>query len=438
MDGLKYAIGGRQLLFATTGDVVDVASGNKAGTWRSQSDEKDNKVRFTVDGGAESAAQAGYTFNNNNQLVAQLTGGDGTAFDPFTIVGGIEIDDQHELNYVLVDNTGTKTGETITIYGDLTLAQDTNNLSVALAGGGTAEIQGVNGVQSLQAEKNHIAAFKADDLLIFHAETDNEIPGQDNFLVVPAKIDFVGSWDIQNGTLVFHSKIKGSPDSPTVSIGFSGTLAGVTAGFVYFADAGQTQAALNIKGEHVFNAANATTDLAWESSIGYTGKTFSTQVNATSVTHFVSGQVLSLAGDLTLQQGDGQPLKMNLSLEAQYSFDTNNILIFKALIATGDQPSYDLMMQGTFHYDNLSLTFKADYTQNTTSSDINVSVGVQGDRSSIIKNVALVLDISESDARLKLDLSFDVRLRFADGVRIKEPVTGGTGALAAGAAGGGN
>ena len=279
--------------------------------------------------------------------MAQLVGDDGTVFDAFTFVGGIEIDDQHDLQYVLVDNTGASTGKSITVYGELSFAENTNHLSIALAGGGIAEIQGLTGVQSLQAEKNHIAAFRADDLLIFHAETDNDIPGQDDLVTIPAKIDFVGAWDIQDGSLVFHSNIKGSPESPAVSIGFAGTLKGVTAGFVYFADKGQTQAALNITGKHVFKAENATTELAWETSIGFTGKSFLAQVDATSTTHFATGQVLAIKGDLTLQQDDGTPLKMNLSLEASYSFDANNMLVFKALITGGDQPSYDLMLQGT-------------------------------------------------------------------------------------------
>ena len=54
------------------------------------------------------------------------------------------------------------------------------------------------------------------------------------------------------------------------------------------------------------------------------------------------------------------------------------------------------------------------------ASDIKVSLGITGDRNSIIKNISLVLDISEADAKLQLNLSFDVRLRFADGVRVKE------------------
>ena len=86
------------------------------------------------------------------------------SFRSFHVCGGIEIDDRHDLQYVLVDNTGASTGKSITVYGDLSFAENTNHLSIALAGGGVAEIQGLTGVQSLQAEKNHIPAFRADDL----------------------------------------------------------------------------------------------------------------------------------------------------------------------------------------------------------------------------------------------------------------------------------
>ena len=405
MDGLNLTIGGRKLLLMTTADVVDAASGTTVGAWRSQSDEKDNKVRLTVDGGAESAIQAVYQFNASNQLVVQLVGDDGTVFDPFTFIGGIEIDDQHDLQYVLVDNAGAGTGKSITVYGELTFAEDTNNLSIALNGGGIAEIQGLTGVQSLQAEKNHIAAFKADDLLIFHAETDNDIPGRDDLVVIPAKIDFVGSWDIQDDRLVFHSNIKGSPDSPSVSIGFAGTLGGVTAGFVYYADKGQTQAALNIKGQHVFKSERASTELAWESSIGFSGKSFFAQVDATSTTHLATGQVLAIKGGLTLQQDNGKTLQMDLSLEASYSFDANNMLVFMAHFTEGDHPSYDLMLQESFTI-RISPAFSVEFTQNPSASDIKVSLGITGDRNSIIQQISLVLDISEADAELAVESEF--------------------------------
>jgi hypothetical protein len=420
MQGLTITTGGRKLLFGTDGTVADAASQTAVGTWKSQSDQKDNQIRYTVDTKDQAPLAAIYRFNDTNQLEMKLRAPDTTLSDPFVFIGGIEIDDDHDLNYVLVDNTGAKTGSAITVYGKIHFAADTNNLAIDLTGGGQTEIQGLSGVKSLQAEKNHIAAFQADDLLIFHAETDNQIAGQEDLVVITAKIDFAGSWDIQNGSLVFLSNIKSAPSDNSIAIGFAGKLAGVTAGFVYFADAGKTQAALNISGTHVFQAGKSQTDLAWTSTIGFTEKSFSAQVTVNSTTNFENGRVLSLKGGLTLVEGSGKKTSMDLSLEAQYSFDSNNVLVFKALITDGNQ--YDLMLQGTFHYSNLSLTFQVNYTNQAGANDLQVALAIQGDRTSVIKNLALVLDVSESEAQLKLSLSFDVHLQFADGVRVKKSV----------------
>ncbi len=60
-------------------------------------------------------------------------------------------------------------------------------------------------------------------------------------------------------------------------------------------------------------------------------------------------------------------------------------------------------------------------------------MAITGDRKSVVKNISLVLDI-EAEAKLQLNLSFDVRLQFADGVRVKEeiPAAAGAAAIAAG------
>src|SRR6266699_3300887 len=226
MEGITLTIGSRQLLFARAGTVADAASRNVLGAWRSNSDQEDNQIRYAIGGAEQTPLPAVYAFNDSNQLQMQLRGQNGKLSDPLVFVGGIEIDENHDLNYVLVDNTGTPTGNAITVYGNLHFAQDTNNLAIDLSGGGETEIQGLTGDASLQAAKNHIATFKGDDLLTFHAETDNEIPGQENLVVVPAKIQFTGGWDIQNGSLVFLSNINSDPGRNAINIGFAGKLAG--------------------------------------------------------------------------------------------------------------------------------------------------------------------------------------------------------------------
>ena len=102
----------------------------------------------------------------------------------------------------------------ITLYGVISFAQDTNNLTIALTGGGSAQVQGLNDIQSLTAARNDIAEFSGADLLQFEAETDNVVPGSADPLVVPAVIKFTGNWDIQNGSLVFIGSVKLATGAP--------------------------------------------------------------------------------------------------------------------------------------------------------------------------------------------------------------------------------
>ncbi len=410
MQGPQFTAGGRTLTLGTDGNVYDATI---AGAWTSTSDQKDNQIRYTLDGVQQTPVAAAYSFNGSNQLV--MTVGGGAAF---TFVGGIEVDDEHRLNYFLVDNTGARTGVSITLYGDLGFAQASNDLSVALTGGGTAEVAGMNGVQSLKATQNTIASFNAADLLEFQAETDNDI-GTPDFLTVRAVINFVGDWDIQNGGLVFMSNIKAAPAGNQVGIAFAGALKGVTVGFAYFADGSDPASfALNITGQHVFQKST----LSWQSSIGYSAKTFRASVNVDSTHTFSAGQTLTLGGTLTLQNADGSPHpEMQLELQAKYAFNANKILTFQAVITDGSQLSYDLMLTGTFQYSDLNLTFSLD-VKDSGGLDVKVSVGLTGDRNSMIQNLALVLDVSEAQATVQLSLQFTVRLDFVDGQRVQRKV----------------
>ncbi len=231
------------------------------------------------------------------------------------------------------------------LYGDLSIERNTNALVVALEGGGQATVTGSKGINSLEAAQNRIDAFAADDLLRFRATTLNDLDDGGS-LEVPAKLEFAGSWDIQKGQLVFLSKVTGNLARPDVSIGFSGTLGAVTAGFVYFADAEGTRTAFTIRGQHVWQGGDSTTDLNWQSSLGFSDKKFSASANFDLNRVQQNGQRLSLKGGLTLQQADGAALAMALSLEAEYGWQ-DNALVFKALVNTGAGGfNYDLMLEG--------------------------------------------------------------------------------------------
>jgi hypothetical protein len=417
MNGPVITVAGQQLEFGSDGNVADNATGNALGAWTSISDQKDNQIRYQVSGADQAPLLAKYGFDpDTNMLQMQLASPDGSvSSDLFSFIGGIEVDEQGDLNYFLVDNTGAQTGVDIKLYGTISFAQDTNNLAIALTGGGTAEVQGLSGIQSLTAAENNIAQFTGNDLLTFAAETDNVIPGSDDPLVVPAVINYTGNWDIQNGSLLFVGNVQTATGAPaTVQLAFAGKVAGVTAGFAYFSDAAGTELAFNVTGQHVFNAGT----LTWSSSIGFSAKGFDATV-AIADHQQIGDSTLAIQGSLTLTDASGSQPSLQLSLQADYAPDQHGVLVFNAKVDVGGPtPSYDLMLTGTYQYSNLTLTFSIDYTNQAGAPDVSVAVGIQGNKNSIIQFLQVILNISGSDVELKLALTFSVRLQFENGVRV--------------------
>ena len=113
---------------------------------------------------------------------------------------------------------------------------------------------------------------------------------------------------------------------------------------------------------------------------------------------------------------------MKLELSAEYDIDKNGVLKFTASVDdTSPTPAYDLQLTGTYKYTNLTLIFSIDYTDNPRARALNVNIGIQGNKNSIIQNLSLVLNITPASAQLKLTLTFSVKLTFVDGVRINQP-----------------
>jgi hypothetical protein len=418
MDGIRANIANKKLIFAPTGDVAEIVGEKEQvqGKWTSQASDKDNVIRYTLGGVPQKPLAAQYSFNKFNQLVVVLTTPSGDT-KPFTFPGRIEVDSNHLFKYRIIDSTGADLGALFILNGSIGFAENTVNLVVDLLGGGQAVVRGTSGIQSLETFKNHMAEFKGDDLLTFRARTINMFEGSSQPIVKPAIVDFVGEWDLDEGTLVFISQIKGSPEKPALSLGFGGKFKAVTAGFVYFADSQGKKAVLNIGGRHVFRGGQG--DLTWQSTIGFSERNFDAQLKVKSFIPRSGGQSFALEGGLVLRKEDGKPMTIDLSLEAKYQFE-NGILVFKADISNGIQPSYDLMLTGDFKYSNLKLAFQINLTGAANAKKFEVSVGVEGNRDSMIKHLALLLNISESQAKVQVDFSFEARIRFVDGVRVKE------------------
>ena len=100
-----------------------------------------------------------FSFNETNQLVAVAANG-GADAKPFTFSGKIVIDDNRDIAYTLLDEAGAETEQKIIVYGDLALVPGLDKLTIALAGGGTAEIQGNTfGPDSFALQRNPVAGL---------------------------------------------------------------------------------------------------------------------------------------------------------------------------------------------------------------------------------------------------------------------------------------
>jgi hypothetical protein len=424
MEGIRATIGSRSLLFGINGNVIETAAGGETvrGKWLSTSNQQDNQLRYDIDGVKQPALQAVYSFNDDNQLVVVLQTPTGPVA-PFTLLGGIEVDDQHDLIYNVIDPATGAATISITVYGELDFAAGTNNLRIKLAGGGEAQIKGDLGVQSLETTKNSIATagFKADDILSFKARTRNSLTGGANATKL-AKLKFIGNWDVSDGSIVFVSKITGVPAKPGVSIGFGGKFKAVSAGFVYFADGNSQTIALNIRGSHQRTIKGSSSKIDWETSIGFTEKTFQAEMKVTAAKNFPSGQALTIDGSLTLKK-DAQATEFAMSLDVVYAFEQGS-LVFKADIKNGIRPTYDLRLDGDFKYKNLKITFGLRVSNVAGSQEVAVSVGVEGNEASIVKHLSIIFNISQSEARARVSLNIEIeaRLRFVNGKRITTEV----------------
>ncbi|HEY1304304.1 MAG TPA: hypothetical protein VGF24_12175 [Vicinamibacterales bacterium] len=418
---LQLTARGQTLKFQPNGDliVVEGEQDRQAGTWLAEiaaGGIRVNRFTYTIDGVDQPPCPAKYSFTGGNQLRVVLAGPDGDS-EPADLVGFIEVDDQHDIVYHLTDDAGAVLGTDVVLYGDLEIERNTNALVIKLIEGGEAKIVGDRGIKSLEAAQNRIAELAADDLLRFKATTSNVL-ADGNLLDIPSKLEFAGSWDIQNGQLVFLSKIVGDLSRPDVSIGFGGKLGAVTAGFVYHADAeGNQEAAFTIRGQHVWRAGDRESAFNWDVSLGFSDKKFSADVDFDLNSVNRDGRRLSVAGNMTLKQADGNTLNLSLNLTAEYEWKDNS-LVFKAVVSNeAGNFNYDLMLEGTIKpAGGGQLAFSIRYTNAEGSEGLTIGLDFVGDRDNAIQALSFHLQISPDRVELKIEAHISFRQRFVAGV----------------------
>jgi hypothetical protein len=419
MNGLQANINGQQLVFTPDGNVSATSGGASQvkGTWKTKAADQasQNKISYTIGGAPQTPVPVTYQFNANNQLVAVIpaAANGGAASAPFTFLGTIAIDDNHDVTYSLLNATGAALPTSITVYGDISFEANTNDLLIKLAGGGQTKITGEDGVQKLEALENTLAGFNADDLLRFIASTTNTF-ADGTVTLAAAKIDFIGNWDVKGDQLVFMSRVKGNIANPDVEIGFGGTFKGVTFGFAYFSDKDGVDLAFNIKGQHTWNS----TAVSWNVSLGYTQKTFKASFAGTLHQKSAEGREFTLSGKTTFEMKDGSKPSFALELNGEYDWTQDGKLIFTAKVSEQNGAlNYDLSLEGKFVFKSGTLSFQIKVSSADSSPSVQITLAFQGNQASLIKALSLVLNVSEG--QVSIDFQFEMRMTFVDGVLVK-------------------
>ena len=428
MEGLKVKSGAKTLFLTPGGNVAEEKDGAEkvVGTWRSEAkgNEAKNQLRYNVAGVEQAAVPVKYSFNDFNQLVAVVPGaGEGGADGaPYTFRGRIRINDNHDVVYEVYDKDGTQTANRVTVYGDISFAEKTNDLVIALAGNGECIIKGTkgaNGISLMRAEKNFVAEFKADDLLRFMAITSNDFSNSPVRVPKKASIEFVGKWDMKesNGEnqLVFVSKIISSGGNKSVELGFAGQVRAVSFGFAYFADKNGHNLAFNIKGEHKWKS----TEAKWELSLGYSERKFSVEFSGGITSNGKFGQFV-MKGAAKLEHEPGKTTLLSVELEGVYTFQ-NNRVVFKIDIQTGQgKITYDLLFEGKLVFKGGVLTFQVKFSNKNPNSDFAIELAWKSNSEQLKMALSVLLEKNKKD--IKLTFEFELRMKWKDGVLVKDPV----------------
>lgn len=423
MEGLKVKSGATTLFLTPGGNVAKEKDGAETvvGKWRSESkgNEVKNQLRYNVDGVEQAALPVKYSFNDFNQLVAVVPGEGGADGDPFVFRGRIRINDNHDVVYDVFEKDGTQTANRVTVYGDISFAEKTNDLVITLAGDGECVIKGTkgtNGISLMKAEKNFVAEFQAADLLRFMAITSNDFSNSPLRVPKKAVIEFVGKWDMKESDgenqLVFVSKIISSGGNKSVALGFAGQVKAVSFGFAYFADKSGHNLAFNIKGEHKWKSKEA----KWELSMGFSERKFSVEFSGAITSNGKFGQFV-MKGAAKIEHEAGKKTLLTMELEGVYTFQDKRIA-FKIDIQTGEgKITYDLLFEGKFVFKGGVLTFQVKFSNKNPNSDFALEVAWKKDSEQLKMALSVVLEKDKKD--IKLTFEFELRMTWKDGVLVK-------------------
>jgi hypothetical protein len=410
MKGIRFDSNGNTLIFGPEGDVARLVNGNTVtvGNWQTESSQRDNQVRYDINGIPQAPIPIQHQFNQNNQLVSTLRKPDGTLTDPFTFIGFIEVDESTDVIFTLITGEGATMSRNVIVYGALTF-DSSNFLNIDLIGGGSARIRGDGGAQAIQALANlSDPQANTGDMLKFNASTVNQLASgkKKSF---PAKIQINGNWTVANNSLVFNA----THDSDTTQISFAGKFNGVAAGFAYSTDPTGTKIGFVVSGQHTWNSGSS----SWDVSVGFSQNTFQAHLNDATKIDLPNGAV-AIQGKLDIV---GKNVTFDFNLQARFTFNQANMLVFTADVHTtpGGPLNYDLKLEGSFNFDGLQLTFAAKVSN--TADSLTFTLATSGNQDALKLQLSVTLDITPG--AVNLGFTFTLTMHFVDGKLVKDPAT---------------
>jgi hypothetical protein len=407
MKGIKYDFNGTQLTFGPAGDVAQVVNGElkTVGAWRSESAERDNQVRFTLNGQEQAGIRCQYRFNASNQLVVRFFQPNNTLTDEFTFIGRIEVSEPTSLTYALISGEGLDMQRNVIVYGKLHFDSD-NALMIDLAGsgGGSARIRGDGGLNAIEAAQNLQGGIQAGDLLKFHATTVNVLDVNNKKKSCIANISIPGNWDIDaDNTLVF----KATSVPGGAAFGFAGKFKGVAGGFAYMPGAAGASIAFVVKGQHQWNSGSS----SWDINLGFSKNKLIGELRGSVVQQLPHGAI-ALSGTMDIGKH-----AFDFEVQLRHSFNQANFLIFTADVSTtpGSAVNYDLKLEGHFSFNGTTLTFTASVSK---QDGLEIEIASTINKGALQMALAATLDIKPGD--VKLSFTFSLTMHFVDGKLTKD------------------
>jgi len=365
----------------------------KSGTWESHVGAEGNQLILLFQGESSTTLRVNFGFNDSNQLLVTIPKQEGVpvASGEWCLPGRVVINDDQDIEYFLVDDSGVITTQKLVVMANLGLENGTDRIRVQFPDGSEAFILGNNGSQSVEASEYVHGGDLARDLLWFDAVTINKIGAEERSY--PADIQFVGRWDLYQGKLTLVTRYDTTGTKPKGFIAIGGSYKGTNAGLVVESDGAF---AFQIGGSYSWNQSNLTFGLR----IGHTpGNGFEGTLDVNGKIRGANGD-LTIKGGLTLAKG-GNSLAIQLELAVQYTTKFGSL---DFSVTASDSRNYQIFFGGTVSIKKGKVTFAVKFNSTNGVKTIEVEFGYYTKDASL--KIAVEGILARGGLQLKLNLTF--------------------------------